>query len=371
MKENEEELSEILSKIKLPFEDVMTSARARVDDLVKPPGSLGKLEDFAVKLSGITGKIKNNINKKCIIIMCADNGIYEEKVSSCPQEVTVSQAINFVRGITGVGVLANNVGSDLKVVDIGMKSIVNYKGIIDRKIRKSTYNIAKGFAMSREEAVKGIMIGIDMVSQVKEEGYSLIGTGEMGICNTSTSSAVLIALTGISINQAVGRGAGLTDEGYENKKKAIAKALSINKPDSKDPIDVLSKVGGFDIAGMVGCFIGGAYYRLPVVIDGFISAVAALIAYRLNPLVKEYIFASHASYEVGYKKAIDSIGLAPMFDLNMRLGEGSGCPIAFSIIEASCAMINNMATFKEAEINDDYLNKIRAVGLEAFEVGIL
>jgi nicotinate-nucleotide--dimethylbenzimidazole phosphoribosyltransferase len=236
---------------------------------------------------------------------------------------------------------------------------LDYPGLINRKIRKGTFNMSKGPAMSREEAIKAIETGIEMVSLLVKEGYSLFGTGEMGIGNTSTSSAVAMAFLGCSSEEAVGKGVGLTEEGYANKKSVIERAISVNKPDPEDPIDVLSKVGGFDIAGMTGCFLGAAYHRVPIVIDGFISAAAALAAYRINPLVKDFIIPSHLSEEPGYRLVINDIGLEPLLDLNMRLGEGSGCPLAFNIIEAAEVIISDMATFDEATIRDDFLIDIR------------
>lgn len=352
-------LNEAVNGIKPLYNDAMKEAQKRVDFLAKPPGSLGKLESIAVKLSGITGNIMNKVDKKCTIVMCSDNGIFEEGVSSCPQIITVAQTINFIKGITGVGVLSKHAGADLKVVDIGINDDVEYPGLINKKIRKSTWNISKGPAMTRNEAIEAIEIGIDMVRIAKEEGYSLLGTGEMGICNTSTSSAVLMSFTGCSIETAVGRGAGLTDKGFHNKKAAITRAIEINNPDKNDAVDVLAKVGGFDIAGIAGCFIGAAYYRVPILVDGFISAAAALIACKINPLVKDYLIASHYSAEPGFILVMNELELSPLLDLQMRLGEGSGCPLAFNIVSAACAMMSNMATFAEAEINDDYLEELR------------
>jgi nicotinate-nucleotide--dimethylbenzimidazole phosphoribosyltransferase len=256
-------------------------------------------------------------------------------------------------------VLSRHAGADIRVVDIGIASDLEYPGLISRKIRKGTSNMSKGPAMSREEAVQAIETGIEMVSQLVLEGYSLFGTGEMGIGNTSTSSAVTMAFLGCNVEDAVGKGAGLTEEGYSNKQAVIERAISLNKPDTNDPIDVLSKVGGFDIAGMTGCFLGAAYNRVPIVVDGFISATAALAAFRINPLVKDFIIPSHCSEEPGYKLAMGEIGLKPMLDLNMRLGEGSGCPLAFNIIEAAEAVISEMATLEEAMIAGDFLIDIR------------
>lgn len=352
-------LKKIINDITGLNNEVMAEAKVRVDSLAKPLGSLGKLEDIAVKLAGITGKVKNSINKKCIIIMSSDNGVVEEGVASAPQSVTLAQTINFSRGLTGVAVLAKENNCDLKVVDIGVNTERKIPGAIDRKIRKGTYNIVKGQAMSYEECIRAINVGIEMAGKAHEEGYNILGVGEMGIGNTTTSSSILVSLSGCSIEEAVGKGAGITKEAFEKKKWVVSEAIKVNNPDKKDPIDVLSKVGGFDIAGMVGVFLGAAYYKIPIVIDGFISVVAALAAVRMNQLVREYLITSHCSKEIGYNIAMKELDLEPMLNLDMRLGEGSGCPIAFSIIEFSCAMMNNMATFEEAEINDDYLEEVR------------
>ena len=353
------ELKYIVDNITGLNEKAMEMAKTRVDSLAKPLGSLGKLEDIAIKFAGITSKIKNSINKKCIIIMSSDNGVVEEGVASAPQSVTLAQTINFSRGLTGVAVLAKENNCDLKVVDIGVNTDKKIPGAIDRKIRMGTYNIAKGQAMSYDECVKAMNIGIEMAKNAYEEGYDILGVGEMGIGNTTTSSSVLVGLTGCGIEEAVGKGAGITKEAFEKKKWVVSEAIRVNKPNKNVPVDVVAKVGGFDIAGMIGVFLGAAYYRVPIVIDGFISAVAALAAVRINPLVREYLIPSHCSKEIGYNIAMRELNLEPMINLDMRLGEGSGCPIAFSIVEFSLAMMNNMATFDEAEINDDYLEEVR------------
>ena len=338
------------------------AARKRLDSLAKPPGSLGRLEDIAVQLAGITGQTCNTLDKRCVIIMCSDNGVVEEGVASAPQSVTYAQAINFTRGITGVAVLAKCFNSDLMVVDVGINTEVNHPGIINRKIRKSTSNLAKQPAMSREEAVTAILTGIEMAREAHRKGYRMIGVGEMGIGNTTTSSAVLCAFTGIDAGLAVGKGAGLTSEGFEKKKRIIMDAIKTYKPDPNDPIDVISKVGGFDIAAMAGVYLGAAYCRLPVVIDGFISAVAALAAARMAGLSVGYMIPSHASCEPGYAYTVRELGLEPVLDLGMRLGEGSGCPIMFMVIDAACAVIRDMGTFAEAGIDGRYLENIREEG---------
>ncbi|WP_066895023.1 nicotinate-nucleotide--dimethylbenzimidazole phosphoribosyltransferase [Clostridium nigeriense] len=353
------EVFNLINNIEKVNELAILEAKNRVDSLAKPLGSLGKLEDISVKLAGITGKIKNNINKKCIIILSSDNGVVEEGVSSAPQYVTLAQTINFSKGLTGVAVLAKENNADLFVVDIGVNCDGEIPGAINKKIRKGTYNIAKGPAMSYEEALKAIYIGIDMVREVKEKGYDIVGVGEMGIGNTTTSSAVLASLLNCNINDVVGKGGGLTKEAFEKKKDIVKRAIEINSPKIDDPIDIVAKVGGFDLAGMVGVFLGCAYYKVPVVIDGFISAVAALVATRLCPYVREYLISSHLSKELGYIIAMNEIDLEPMLNLDMRLGEGSGCPIAFSVVSYACAMMNNMATFSEAEIDPSYLEEVR------------
>ncbi|HWR62003.1 MAG TPA: nicotinate-nucleotide--dimethylbenzimidazole phosphoribosyltransferase [Clostridia bacterium] len=352
-------LKKTAAGIKPAYEDSMKEAAERLDRLAKPIGSLGKLESLAVKIAGITGKQGNRFDKKVTVIMASDNGICEEGVSSCPQVVTMVQTLNFLKGVTGVCVLSKHAGADIRVVDIGVASDLEAPGLISRKIRKGTSNMAKGPAMSREEAVKAIETGIETVARLVSEGYSLFGTGEMGIGNTSTSSAVAMAFLGCSADEAVGKGAGLTEEDYARKKVTIERAIAVNNPDPVDPIDVLSKVGGFDIAGMTGCFLGAAYHRVPVVIDGFISAAAALAAYRLNPLVKDFMIASHCSREPGYILVAKELGLEPMLNLDMRLGEGSGCPLAFNVIEAAETVISDMATLEEAMIESDFLVDIR------------
>ncbi|WP_017211574.1 nicotinate-nucleotide--dimethylbenzimidazole phosphoribosyltransferase [Clostridium beijerinckii] len=358
---NSKELRDIINSIREADAYVIAEADKRMVSLAKPLKSLGKLEEIAIKLAGITGKVKNNITKKMVIIMSSDNGVVEEGVASAPQSVTLAQTINFTKGLTGVAVLAKENDTELMVIDVGINCDFSYPGVINKKIRKGTNNIAKGPAMTREEAEKAILIGIESVKNAKELGYEILGVGEMGIGNTSTSSAVLSALTDVRVETVVGRGAGITDESFEKKKEVIKKAIKVNNPAKDDPIDVISKVGGFDLAAMAGVFLGSAYYKVPVVIDGFISAVAALIAFKLNSKTRDYMFTSHDSKELGFKVAMKELSLSPILDLDMGLGEGSGCPLAFSIMKSACAVMNNMATFEEAEINDSYLDELKAM----------
>ena len=354
-------ISEYVSMIVPPDKEAMEAAVARLDGLAKPPGSLGELEYIAVKLAGISGRLCYDTAKRCVVIMSSDNGVVEEGVASAPQSVTHMQTLSFARGIAGVSVLAKQFAADLIVVDVGINADIGqqYPMIRDSKIRKSTYNIAKGPAMTYDEAELAITIGLKTAVDAANDGYKLIGVGEMGIGNTTTSAAVLCALTGIPIESAAGKGAGLDDAAYGRKLEVIREALEINRPDPADIIDVLAKVGGFDIAAMVGVFIGGAAKRVPVVVDGFISTVAALAASRINPLVKEYMLASHSSNEHGAPHASLALGLTPCLRLGMRLGEGSGCPLMFAIIDAACAVMRDMGTFEQVGIGEEYVEKVR------------
>ena len=352
-------LDQIFTQIKPLDEKAMQAAQARVDSLAKPPGSLGGLEDIAVTLAGISGDVLYDPGKRCVAIMASDNGVVEEGVASAPQEVTYAQTLNFTRGITGVAAIAKQFHADLIIVDVGINAEVEHPMILNRKIRKSTWNLAKQDAMAYEEAERAIRVGVEIAKEAADKGYKLIGAGEMGIGNTTSSAAVLCALTGMAAEQATGKGAGLVEEAYQHKVDVIRKALERSKPDGKDPIDVLAKVGGFDIAAMAGLYIGAAWQRVPIVIDGFISMVAALAASRFHPLIKAYMFASHASFERGFDHAARALGLEPCLHLHMRLGEGSGCPLMFAVIDAACAMMRDMGTFAQANIADEYVEKIR------------
>lgn len=330
---------------------VIETIKSRLDSLTKPLGSLGKLEEIIQQLGGIQRNMYPKVDKKAVIIMCADNGVYEEGISSCPKNVTAAVTRNFMRGITGINIFANMTGADLFVVDIGVDEDFNdINGIINKKIRKGTSNMAKGPAMSREEAIRAIEIGIDMVGELKEKGYNLIGTGEMGIGNTTSSSAIAASFLEISPEEVVGMGSGLTTGGFNNKIDVVKRSIDLNRPNSKDPLDVISKVGGFDIAGLAGCFLGAAKYRVPILIDGFISAVAALAAIRIEPKIRDFIFPSHSSAERGCAKVLGEMGFEPMLMLNMRLGEGTGAAIAFKIFDAAIEAYTKMGTFEDAVI---------------------
>ena len=352
-------LEKYINEIKPLDENSMGAVQNHLNGLVKPPGSLGELESIAVRLGGISGELFYDTSKRCVIIFAADNGVVEEGVSSAPQEVTKIQTENFGKGITGVAVLTKLFKSDLIVVDVGINGEVKSPGVLNKKIRNGTWNISKEAAMTRDEAVAAVLNGIDTVVNIYKDGYKLVGVGEMGIGNTTTSAAVLCSLLDITHSKAAGKGAGLTEENYRRKLEIIQTALDINKPDSADVIDVLAKVGGFDIAAMAGAYVGAAYLRLPVVIDGFISIVAALCATRLNPLTKEFMSASHFSSEQGYRYAQEALGIPAPLNLGMRLGEGSGCPLMFALIDSACAILRDMGTFEQGGIGDEYLEEVR------------
>ena len=358
---SEKRLKDIINGVSGPDEAAMEAAKELQSRLAKPPGSLGMLEELSIKLAGMTGIVKNDLNERYLLVFCADNGVVKQGVASSPQSVTLAQTINLTKGKTGAAVLAKRFGVRMRVCDVGVNAVIRDPDVISRKIAFGTGDISEGPAMTREQAVRAILTGADLAIETAENGAQVLGIGAMGVGNTTTSSSVLAVLTGLDIRKLTGRGAGLTDEAYEKKIDVIRRAISVNRPDPDDIIDTVSKVGGLDIAAMAGAFIGAAYKRVPVVIDGFISIVAALCAYRLCPEAVNYMIASHASYEIGYMAAADELGLRPLFDLGMRLGEGSGCPIAMMMLDAACDIINHMATFEQAEIDDSYLDEIRDI----------
>lgn len=369
----EKKFYDALGKVGKADEAAMKAAKERQDYLAKPPGSLGGLEDISIKIAGITGKpYGNDVRKQAIAIMSADNGVVEEGVASAPQSVTLMQTINFTRRITGVSSMAKYFDIDLLVTDVGVAmeipkelytdSMLTEDGkisrlIVNRRIADGTGNFAKGPAMTREQALIALNTGLDAAEAFKKAGVNLMGVGEMGIGNTTTSTALICALTGKSPRELTGRGGGLNDEGLSKKIKVIEDA--VNGFCMADPLEKLACIGGFDICAMTGAFIGAAVHRIPVVVDGLISAAAACMAKEFAPSVTDFMFASHASHEPGYSAAVERLGLKPVFSLDMRLGEGSGCPIMFKTIEAACASMDLMKTLEEASIEADYLVEIR------------
>ena len=352
----QKELDALVREV-LPLDrSAMTAAEEYQARLAKPPGSLGRLEEISIQLAGITGRVHNALNKKQLLVFAADNGVVAEGVSSAPQSVTMQQTINLTRGKTGAAVLAKHFGCGLTVCDVGVNADIYESTVLNRKIAYGTQNICTGPAMTREQTLQAILTGAEIARTVDAD---VIGVGEMGIGNTTTSSAVLAVLLGADVEAVTGRGGGITEESFRKKKAVIRTAIEVNRPDRDNVVGVLSKVGGFDLAAMCGAFLGAAAARRPAVIDGLISAAAALCAVRLCPNVRGYLVPSHASFEIGYRLAMEAMDLRPLFDLGMRLGEGSGCPLAFQVLDAACAVINDMATFDEAGINDDYLDEIR------------
>lgn len=349
-------LTQLLQIITPLNEEAMAATRQLQEQLAKPPGSLGRLEDFSVQLAGITGQVHNRIEKTHLLVFAADNGVVEENVSCSPQSVTLMQTVNLTRAKTGASVLAKAFGCGITVCDVGVNAEIREKAVLNRKIAMGTQNMYRGPAMTREQAIQAIKTGFELARDTQADAF---GIGEMGIGNTTTSSAVLCVLLDASVEEVTGRGGGLTDENFLRKKEVIRTAIARNQPDKADPVDVLAKVGGFDIAAMCGAFLGAAATHRPVVIDGFISAVAALCAVRLCPAARGYLIPSHASYEIGYRLAMEAMDLQPMMLLGMRLGEGSGCPLAFEVLKAACAIVNHMATFDQAGIDDGYLEDIR------------
>lgn len=352
----EQTLQNLIASIAAPDEAAMEKARERQAQLAKPPGSLGRLEDLSIQLAGITGNVHNRMNQKHLLVFAADNGVVAEGVASTPQSVTLMQTVNLTRAKTGASVLAKHFGCQITVCDVGVNADVREKAVLNRKIAYGTQNIAQGPAMTRQQALTAILTGAELAQNIPADVF---GIGEMGIGNTTTSSAVLSVLLEMDAEAVTGRGSGISDEGFQKKKAVIRQAIAVNRPNREDPVDVLSKVGGFDLAAMCGAFLGAAASHRPVVIDGLISAAAALCAVRLCPNVRGYLIPSHASYEIGYRLAMDAMDLKPILLLGMRLGEGSGCPLAFEILDAACAVINDMATFDQAGIDDGYLEELR------------
>jgi nicotinate-nucleotide--dimethylbenzimidazole phosphoribosyltransferase len=349
-----QQLTEALKNI-CPVDMSRTSEiQARLDNLTKPQGSLGRLEELAKKYCLITGRDKPVIRNKLIFTFAGDHGVTEESVSAFPKEVTPQMVLNFLRGGAGVNVLAKHVGARVIVVDMGVDyEFETMEGLEIRKIGRGTRNMTKGPAMTREEAERAVIAGIELVEKYKD-GLDLLGTGDMGIGNTTPSSAIVSVITGKDPEGVTGRGTGIDDHSLRNKVAIIKKAIAINNPDPKDALDVLAKVGGYEIAGIAGLVLGAALYRIPVVIDGFISTAGALIAAELNPLAKEYMIAAHQSVEVGHRTMLTHLGQIPLLDLNLRLGEGTGAALGMSLVEAGVKILAEMATFADAGVAEKH-----------------
>jgi len=346
-------LEEIVAKIAPLEEAAMAIARDRQDALTKPRGSLGRLEDLSIQLAGIFGQPLPEIKHKVIVTMAGDHGVVAAGVSAYPQTVTAQMVNNFLSGGAAINVLARHVGARVVVVDMGVASDLKpHPDLVDKKVALGTGNITCGPAMSRDQALQAIMAGVEVVETELERGLDILGIGEMGIGNTTPSSAIASVVTGQPPKDTVGRGTGVDDAGLARKINAVERALLVNRPDPADALDVLAKIGGFEIGGLVGATLAAAAHRKPVMVDGFISTAAAMIAVILAPKVRRYLIAAHRSQERGHRIMLDWLGLEPLLGLEMRLGEGTGAAIGISLAEAACKILREMATFGEADVSE-------------------
>jgi len=346
-------LNEIIAKINPLDADAIQAARSRQDRLTKPQGSLGRLEELSIQVAGITGQPTPALPHKVVTVMAGDHGVVAEGVSAYPQEVTPQMVLNFLHGGAAINVLARHVGARVVVVDLGVASdLPAHPDLIVRKVAYGTGNISRGPAMTREQAVQALEAGVDVVEDLLAVGLDVLATGDMGIGNTTPSAAIAATLTGLPVEEIAGRGTGVDDAGLQRKFAAIHRALEVNAPDPKDGLDVLAKVGGFEIGGLAGAILASAANRRPVVVDGFISTAAAMIAVSLAPETRGYLIAAHTSQEYGHHAMMNWLGVSPLLDLKMRLGEGTGAVLAMSLVEAACKTLAEMATFGEAGVSD-------------------
>lgn len=342
-----------LPTIPQPDLAIAAQARDRQNRLTKPAGSLGRLEDLSIQIASIQGSLHPYISRKSIVVMAADHGVTREGVSAYPSEVTRQMVQNILQGNAAINVLARQCGARVCVVDMGVAAdFSDNMRMINAKIDHGTRNMAEGPAMTRQQAEESIRRGMEVADQEIDRGLDIIATGEMGIGNTTSASAIAAVFTGLPVARVTGRGTGIDDRGLAAKIEVIEKAIRVNQPDRLDALDVLARVGGFEIGGLTGLIIGAAARRVPVVVDGFISTAAALLAFELCPQVCPYLIASHLSVEVGQQAMLERIGLEPLLDLGLRLGEGTGAALAFHIIEAAVRILNEMATFSDAGVTD-------------------
>jgi len=346
-------IANIVGMIKPLDRGAIAEAPARQEQLTKPPGSLGRLEALSVKLAGIQGRPRPEIRHKVVITMAGDHGVVAEGVSLWPQEVTAQMVYNFLGGGAAINVLARQLGARVIVVDMGVAAdLAADARLVSRKISYGTANIAQGPAMSREQAEKAVEAGIEIVAAEMPRGLDILGTGDMGIGNTTASSAICAVMTGRTVAEVTGRGTGVEGGQLAHKKAVVERALTVNKPDPEHPLDVLARVGGFEIGGLAGVILAAAAYRVPVVIDGFISGAAALIAAAMAPALKEFLIAGHVSAEAGHRLLLEHLGLKPLLDLDMRLGEGTGAALGIYLVEAAARVLAEMPTFSEAGVSE-------------------
>ncbi|MBW2056141.1 MAG: nicotinate-nucleotide--dimethylbenzimidazole phosphoribosyltransferase [Deltaproteobacteria bacterium] len=345
-------MEEYLARVEPLKDEFLEEAQKRLDSLTKPRGSLGRLEEFVRHYVAVKQELRPAINRKTILILAGDHGVAEEEVSLYPKEVTSQMVRNFLHKGAAISVLARFIGARLYVVDMGVDhDFEPVEGLVIRRVARGTANITKGPAMTARQALEAVLAGIEIVEEVKREGVDIIGVGDMGIGNTTPSSAIIAAVAGLPAREVTGRGTGVDDRGLEKKIEVVERALSVNRPDPRDPLDVLAKLGGFEIAGITGVAIGASANRIPVVADGLISTAGILIATEMNPRIKAYIFASHSSAEIGHRVMLDRIGIRPVLDLSMRLGEGTGAALGIQLVDAALRLYNEMATFEEAGVS--------------------
>ena len=341
-----------LPTIPSPDPSAAAAARLRQDQLTKPAGSLGRLEELSIQLAAAAANARPSVARKAVIIMAGDHGVAAEGVSAYPPAVTPQMVLNFLRGGAAINVLARQAGAHVVVVDVGVAAdLPAQEGLVSAKVAYGTRNLAAGPAMTRAEAEAAIQVGLDVIRSEIARGLDLVAAGDMGIGNTTPSAAIAAAFTGLDPCEVTGRGTGLDEAGRARKAAVIERALALNRPDPRDALDVLAKVGGLEIAGLVGVILGAAAQRVPVVIDGFISGAAALVAAELDPAVKPYLIAAHQSVEIGHRAILARLGLRPLLDLDLRLGEGTGAVLAFHLVEASARILNEMATFAQAGVD--------------------
>jgi len=344
-------LKSTLSKIRPLNEETQKVAQNRLDNLAVPPGSLGKIGKVAVQIAGITGKASPELPKKTIILMAGDHGVVEAGVSAFPQEVTVQMVQNFAQGGATINAFSRHVGADLTLVDVGVAAdLPDLPGLLKRKVAYGTKNMLKGPAMTKEEAVSALEVGIQVAQEQIDKGAGIIGLGDMGIGNTTPSSALISFFTQLPVEKVTGLGTGLNQTGLENKVKVIKEAIALNKPNRVDPLDVLAKIGGLEIAGLAGVTLGAAAHGVPIVTDGIISTAAVLTACQLSPEVKNYLIGSHLSVEPGHGHTLKFIELEPMLVLDMRLGEGTGAALTMFLVEAGIKALKEIATFDDASV---------------------
>jgi nicotinate-nucleotide--dimethylbenzimidazole phosphoribosyltransferase len=334
--------------------NAMAAAAARWDTLTKPRGSLGRLEALACQVAGIVGQVRPHLTERLVFVLAGDHGVTAEGVSAYPSDVTAQMVYNFVRGGAAINVLARHVGARVIVVDMGVDAeLPALPSLVSRKVRRGTLNFAQQSAMTMEEAVACVESGIELAVAEIKGGHTWVVTGDMGIGNTTASSAIIAAMTGASVERVTGRGTGVTGEALAHKAAVIKAALDLHQPKAQDALDVLSKVGGFEIGGLAGVILGAAARRCPVVLDGLIATAAALLAVCLVPAVRAYLIAGHRSVEPGHTIALNALGLEPVLDLELRLGEGTGGALALPVLEATCRLLDEMATFEEAGVATD------------------